>query len=345
MTANEQEAAILAAVEAAEYMPRVVSEWGTFLAEYDRPTKYVIPDLVPEGAQVTIYAPGGIGKSLLALDLAIKVAAGRNVLGEQQEPLKVLYLDYENGDGTTADRLREFGVIPTATDGIDGRLFYCPFPDMPLDTRTGAATLARLVETYEPGLVIIDSLNQATEGREDASDTFRDFAAYTSAYLREHGIASIRLDNTGKDTARGQRGSSKKRDEVDLSWSLSVNENGDRTLVTLKNDKDRFGTAPKVIRLERAEDPYLSHNIDENATISDKATKVIQDLKRLEVPTDVTVREARVALRNDECRHRSDSITEAVRWRKRWEQIRGTRRGTQETRIGEHVGEHNAPLR
>lgn len=276
-------AEILAAVDRIDYRPRVISDWASFLAKYDRPVEYVIPDLVPEGAQVTVYAPGGIGKSLFALDLALKVAQGSPVFGQPIARRQVLYIDYEHGEGTTADRISDLGIDASDTRGIDGWFHYCPFPDMTLDTRAGASMLADLIDEHDAGLVIIDSLNQATEGRENDSDTFRDFAAHTSAFLREREVASIRLDNTGKNKKQDQRGSSKKRDEVDLSWRLDVQESGDKTFATLHLDKDRFGSAPKLIRLERVEDPYLSHEISSDQKVSAGASKVIQDLERLNI--------------------------------------------------------------
>jgi hypothetical protein len=229
-----------------------------------------------------------------------------------------MILDYENGDGTTAERLRDFGFSESETEGIDDWLIYCPYPDMLLDTPGGAAQLAELIDDHHPELIIIDSLNQSAEGGENDADTWINFQRHTSTLLRRRGIATLRLDNMGKKFKGGQRGSSKKRDDIDISWLLQVSEHGENLNVSLTIDKNRFGMGLRLIRMQRIEDPYLTHRLDTNMSVSAKASIIIANLNKLNVPHTATNSEARMILRQAGYKQRGTDLAEAVRWRKKW---------------------------
>jgi hypothetical protein len=57
---------------------------------------YLVPDLIPRGALVLLTGAPGIGKSSLALRLAIACAIGGEFLGRRCERVECLYLDKEN---------------------------------------------------------------------------------------------------------------------------------------------------------------------------------------------------------------------------------------------------------
>jgi KaiC/GvpD/RAD55 family RecA-like ATPase len=314
------EVQILGTVDNLTDKPRVVTAFGPFLAEYGQPVEYVVQDIVPERAQVAIYAPSGVGKSLLALDMAVQVASGKPPFGTPGHRRKVMILDYENGDGTTADRLKDFGFTETETEGIDNYIIYCPYPDMLLDAPHGATLLSNLIDEHEPELIIIDSLNQSAQGDENEANTWINFQRHTSTLLRRKGIATLRLDNMGKNPKAKQRGSSKKRDDVDVSWELQVSDKGEDVNVTLTIDKNRFGKGPRLIRMQRIEDPYLTHRLVTNTFVSEKASVTIVNLKALNVPPGATNNEARKALREAGHKQRGTDLAEAVRWRKKWEE-------------------------
>jgi AAA domain len=75
------------------------------------PLKFILPDLVPEGATLLVSRPK-LGKSWLVLDIAIATAAGRFTLGTLKPSAgDVLYLALEDGKRRLQRRITK--VLPT----------------------------------------------------------------------------------------------------------------------------------------------------------------------------------------------------------------------------------------
>lgn len=185
-----------------------------------RPAReYVIDGLIPAGVAISLAAPAGTGKSLLTLAIALAVSRGQRTFAQLAIPTRrrVLYVDMENTADDLAERFESFGI--SRGDSLDG-LTYLSLPALPpLDTKQGGADLMAIIDAYQLGandLVILDSLQRVIQGEENSSDTMRAYYLHTGIRLKRAGVTSIRLDNTGKDTDRGSRGTSGKRDDVDL---------------------------------------------------------------------------------------------------------------------------------
>ncbi len=69
------------------------------------PIQWIVPDILPEGLTLLAGKPK-LGKSWLALDFAVAVAAGGSVLGRECEPGPVLYLALEDNPRRLQRRLR-----------------------------------------------------------------------------------------------------------------------------------------------------------------------------------------------------------------------------------------------
>jgi RecA-family ATPase len=154
-----------------------------------------------------MFAVTGLGKSLLALDIAAAMATGRSVLGlPGSVPACISYFDLEMTRADLHDRLADLGY---GADSDLSRLHYYQLPDLPpLDTAEGGETLMRVVERDRPTLVIIDTMARVVEGDENSADTYRDFFRCSGIRLKAAGVSLLRLDHAGKDASRGQRGSS-----------------------------------------------------------------------------------------------------------------------------------------
>jgi AAA domain len=76
------------------------------------PLRYVLPGLIPEGATLLVSRPK-LGKSWLALDLCIAIAADRAALGSLQPAVgDVLYLALEDGERRLQRRMAT--LLPNA---------------------------------------------------------------------------------------------------------------------------------------------------------------------------------------------------------------------------------------
>jgi len=127
-------------------------------------------------------------------------------------------VDAELTEDDLAERLRDLGVQP---EGL-GRLIYLHLPAFPpLDTEQGGAELVAVAQAYglqRGDVIVLDSTQRVVDGPENDSDTFRAYYRHTALALKRCGFTVIRTDNSGKAIGRGARGSSSKRDDVDLQW-------------------------------------------------------------------------------------------------------------------------------
>jgi hypothetical protein len=228
---------------------------GVELLDPNRPPRaWLLEGVVPEGDQVSIVAPGGTGKSLLALALSIAAVSGRGEflsravsLGEGR---KVMYLDKENSEDDWRERLLSFGLTMESVAPFWGSTFLpLSFPAIGgLDTKAGASAFFELLDHYGIGqgdVVVLDSTQRVTDGEENSNDTIRAFYTLTAEELKRRGVTVIRTDNTGKDTSLGARGASAKSDDVGYSWLLERRDSSD--VFTLKNTKFRgLGSGSEV---------------------------------------------------------------------------------------------------
>ena len=121
------------------------------------PLKFIVPELVPEGATLLVSRPK-LGKSWLVLDIAIAVASGRFTL-DSMKPIQgdVLYLALEDGPRRLQRRLTK--LLPTFGEKWPPRLKFateCPKAD-----QGGLNDIEQWISTVEaPRLVIVDTLAQ-----------------------------------------------------------------------------------------------------------------------------------------------------------------------------------------
>lgn len=265
----------------------------------NRPAReYVVAGLIPAGASVSLAAPAGTGKSLLALALALAVARGRHAFAGLtiQRPRRVLYVDMENTEDDLAERFESFGVRRGDTLGA---LTYLSLPSLPpLDTRQGGEELMGILDAYQlerNDFVILDSLQRVTEGEENASDTMRAFYLHTGIKLKRAGLTTLRLDNTGKDVTRGSRGTSGKRDDVDIELVMVPDEEDDERFRITLNKTRLSDVAPLILTrfVDRSGETKFHTDDDPNRTAINAAKT---ELDRQHVPINPDMRQAREAL-------------------------------------------------
>lgn len=219
---------------------------------------WLVPGFLATGRSHLLYSKPGLGKSLLALEISARLAAGKECLGrESGPPLKVLYLDHENSIvGDVVPRLREMGF----DYGDLSQLVYSSFPDMDtLDTETGGAQLLQILDLVNPEFVILDTVSRAITGEENNNTTWLRFYKFAGQLLKSRGITFVRLDHVGKDTGQGPRGGSAKTGDVDLVWKLGGTPGGNKFRLTC--EKSRLVVPSEAIMLERSSKPLLKHKV------------------------------------------------------------------------------------
>lgn len=318
-----------------------VLDWGRFWADEREPETWAIRPLLPAGRGVALYAPAKAGKSTVALAAVLAAVQGRPTFGQwEQQPSRILYLDYEMSVDDLWERLTDMGVDETSDLS---RLFYAQLPSLPpLDTEQGGVALLRLAQHYSVDACVIDTYGRAVVGEEDSADTTRAFYRHTGQLLKAHGFGWLRTDHAGKEAQRGQRGSSGKNDDVDVVWQLAKadsaggeyppgaeEENPNTPYRRLRPTHTRISWVPSSVHLvwdtQDGRRVLLERENPANPTARDPyARQRGQLLEAIGVPRDATYRAARslldssnVALEEGEARMSGEEYRRAQEWR-RW---------------------------
>lgn len=281
-------------------------DWSKFWSKDRTDPEWLVEDVLARGRGHALYAPAGTKKSLFTLWMAAKTATGR-------QPVAVVYLDYEMTEDDLYERLKDMGYGP---ESDLSRLRYALLPTLPpLDTKDGAEAVGQMLDGVQADLpdhhilVVIDTTGRAVEGEENSADTFRRFYSATGIALKRRGVTWCRLDHTGKDISKGQRGSKGKDDDPDVVWELRETENG----IMLTAKKRRMGWVPERSAFAQSADPLRFTPI---AGDWPKGTEETADvLDRLAVPLDASTRTAQGALKEAGEGRRRELVVAAQKWR------------------------------
>lgn len=161
-----------------------VSEFGPII---HTPMRWVLPGIIPEAGCGLIVAAPKVGKTRIAIEVALGLASGRTPLGiNVKRPQAVGFFSLEDGEYLFAERLSDGMREGRSAYHWDGNirsvgqdLVWDPPRDLPLLTGFKSIDLSteadkkRLLETivkYELKLVIIDTLSMAI-GSSNVSDS------------------------------------------------------------------------------------------------------------------------------------------------------------------------------
>jgi putative DNA primase/helicase len=181
--------------------------------------------ILPEKSLSMLYAPRGIGKTLLALSIGLAVASGSTVLRwSAPKPRRVLYVD---GEMTLADlqhRLLELSVgfghqIPN--DAF--RMLAADHTERGINLGTQEAQdgIDRVLDGTD--LIVLDNLSTLfPNGSESASDAWGPMQSWFLK-LRRRGLSVLFVHHAG--TNGRQRGTSRREDVLDTVIALRRPEN------------------------------------------------------------------------------------------------------------------------
>jgi len=176
------------------------------------PVTWLIPHLIEEGGFMAIAGAPGSGKSFLATDLAVSLAAGENWLDHPAftpaRKCKVLYLSPE-GIRSTLGRIHEQftrrNLDPKSVDLLVSR-----------DNLSGAKSEDyQALEDLEPDVIFVDTWSRAIPGVEENSASQVNAIIAELDYVRDvTGCAIIIVHHTTLEKAR-MRGTSALKGAVD----------------------------------------------------------------------------------------------------------------------------------
>lgn len=288
-------------------------DWNA-LWEDETEEEWILEPLVAYRRGVALFSPPKVGKSLLALEVAVGISNGSRTLGAMPDrPHRLLYIDHENDPlSDVRTRLQDMGYTP----GDLGNLFYLSYPRMsPLDTTAGAQEIVAAAQAYDCDIVIIDTISRAVAGEENENDTWLRLYRLTGLALKQAGVAVMRLDHTGKDQDKGMRGGSAKYGDLDAVWKLT--KEAEMTYKLTLTDK-RFRVSEEELVLTREENP-LRHKVEGGGWMvaaDRRFNELLDNLVGLNVPQSAGREVARAALRTASISVSNSELANAIRHRK-----------------------------
>lgn len=186
------------------------------------PRQWIVPDLVPDRNVTDLSGDGGLGKSLLGLQLAIAMTAGRDWLGMVVTQGPVLYASCEDEPDEILRRrnsvLSAHNLVPSSmrglhlldlTDSEETELAVAG-KGKPLELTQLYRRLEVTIERLHPKLVLLDTRADMYGASEIERAPVRRFVSALKLLCRRYDMAIIMLSHpsvAGMASGSGQSGS------------------------------------------------------------------------------------------------------------------------------------------
>ncbi|HET7409822.1 MAG TPA: AAA family ATPase [Paracoccaceae bacterium] len=193
------------------------------------PREWLVPDLIPSSTVTLLSGDGGTGKSLIALQLAVSIAAARNWLGHHVNSGQVMYLSAEDDKDELHRRLNDISRaegIPLADlerlsvrslAGEDA-LLATVMQNTNVLVATGLMKeLSEYAQSVEPSLIVLDTLADLFAGNENDRAQARQFIGLMRGLAIANRCAVVVLSHpslSGLNSGSGTSGST--------AWNNSV---------------------------------------------------------------------------------------------------------------------------
>ena len=255
------------------------------------PAQWLIDGVIAQKELTVLYAPPGEGKTFVALDFALHVAAGRDWNDHTVKGGRVLYIAGEGVSGLPArvkawhahnqcDPAESFYILPQTVEMVDDEAMF------------------RLTNTIremgEFDLIVIDTVARALAGAEENSATeMGKFIAACGRLQNDHNASVLGIHHSGKDASKGMRGSSSLLGAVNTSMSCKrVDDN--QIKLTFEKQKDIEIAEP--ISLDMVQVNVGDGAIGEASVALELASIIAQENPKLRLTTNERL--ALKALRN-----------------------------------------------
>jgi hypothetical protein len=203
--------------------------------------QYLVKGWIDRGTCSVVYGESNVGKTFLALDMALHVAAGWDWHGAKIRDVgPVVYIASEGGRGVCnriAAVKREYPELAQAAAGnfmlLSAALDMCKADGLAL-----IEALRGLPQT--PRLIIIDTLARSMGGGDENSGA--DMGAFiraTDQLRAATGAHVMIIHHAGKDAAKGARGHSSLRAAVDTE--IQITRDGAVILAETRKQRDMEG--------------------------------------------------------------------------------------------------------
>jgi hypothetical protein len=226
------------------------------LLEPDLTRRALVKDILSRDAIALMIGPAGCGKTFLALDIALHVAAGRAWFAKRVEAGRVVYVAAEAG-ASIRNRVAAWARarLSESEESVSFEAVVSPVDLCHAEVGDVDALVAAIGEA---DLVIIDTVSRALAGgNENGPDDMGAFVAAMDAIRAKLGCAILAVHHIGKDATRGGRGHSLLHCAVDTE--IEVEKRDDVSVATLTKQRDGpsgIEIAFKIKQVDLGEDEH-----------------------------------------------------------------------------------------
>jgi RecA-family ATPase len=244
------------------------------------PRRWHVRDLIPAHNVTMLGGDGGVGKSTLALQLAIATAAEMTWLGHEVRGGRVLHISAEDDRDEIHRRTDyitlHYGIAYERLAGLmlwsladEDAVLVSGSPGQPLQATARWEELQGIVSRERPSLIVLDSLADFYGGNENERAQVRQFVRILRGLATPHDTAIILLAHpslTGLSTGSGLSGNTAWNNSVRsrLSFAAVVDEEGKTSpdLRTLTVKKANYAQAGAEMRLHWAGGAFVNDDAE-----------------------------------------------------------------------------------
>ena len=178
---------------------RLKKEFGMFsgsecsqIARLLPASEHLVQGLIPPCSVNILVGDSGVGKSPMAYQLGLSIAAGTPFLGMHTRPGKVAVIDYENNladvDSLLKQQIKHLGLT-----AVPDHFLLWPLTRDPLQDH-----VEEVIHTFAPDLVVIDSLRTFSPEMESNSRRAVDKIKHLRVTASAHGTAFLLIHHLRK---------------------------------------------------------------------------------------------------------------------------------------------------
>ncbi len=176
----------------------------------------------------------------MALDIALGIASGTETFGTIPEPGPTFYAALEGKTNIKRARRRAWKLGRNLETKInDFYVMTAPMVAVDGEAQEFGEQIAATCAGRKPKLIVLDTLSKIMAGlnENDAGDAGR-LIRFCDSLVEEFGCSVLVIHHTGKDTARGSRGSSAFHAGFDTVIDVSAKRENKAVSVVVKKHKD-----------------------------------------------------------------------------------------------------------
>ena len=213
------------------------------------PMEWLVTGAMPKQGVVCLYGPSGVGKSFVALDLALSVAMGTSWLGMETKQGPVVYVAGEGGFGL-GNRISAWEGSKGMTVGNEMLLTLEPIQLRQRDSvHWLLAALTALLGAKKPAMVVVDTFARSfVSGDENSSKDVGEAVDAMQEIVRKTSGLVVLVHHSGKKSAT-ERGSTALRGASDAMFKLE--RKGANIVLTCDKQKDAEPLSPVELRLRQ----------------------------------------------------------------------------------------------